>query len=904
MQTPRAVSPSAGAVAPVAAGPVTAPTRVRTVEGITEYRLANGLQVLLFPDPTQSTVTVNVTYLVGSRVEGYGETGMAHLLEHMLFKGTAKHRNVMKLLEARGAIMNGTTWTDRTNYYETLPATADNLDFALELEADRMVNAQISPDDLRTELTVVRNEFEMGENDPSAVLFERIESAAYLWHSYGKSTIGSRADIERVPATALRAFYQRYYQPDNAVLVVSGKFDDRAALATIARTFGALPRPTRVLQPTYTVEPVQDGERTVTLRRNGDIHVFGAVYHTVGAASPDFPAVQAAIDVLVRNPSGRLYKKLVEPQLAASVDGSQAAFRDPYLASFSAEVRDGKQLARVEQLALAEIEKLGAAPIAAIEVERWRAATQKELELAMTDSQALAIELSEFAAVGDWRMLFAYRDRIAAVTAADVQRVAATYFKPANRTTGRFIPTKAPDRAPPTETPDVAAAVNGIEGGAVREPGEAFVATLANIEARTTRRTLANGVRAAFLPKKTRGGVVQLSLALHWGTAEALRGKQTIARMAAAMLERGTTRHSHQQLADLENQLRCRIWIEGGASGVTLGIEALRDKLPEALALASEILTQPAFSEKELAVVVQERLATLEQQLADPAAVAATAVRQALHPWPRSDPRYVLTPAEEIAELKQLRAQDLRAFYKDLAGAGHGELVVVGDHDPTAIGGQVERALAGWVSKRPYARLTAKAFNVPGSARSIDIEDKEMTQLYAAHDVAMVDTDPDYPAWLMVGQILGGDASSRLWMRLREKEGLSYGTGAWTYADAFDAAGGFGTYAIVAPHNLAKAKASILEEINKLTSGGVTRDELARAQQAWVKLQDTQLSDDGVVTELLRDQLYRGRTTVELAALRAKVLALTPADVERVAHKYLQPARLVIIDAGDVAKTK
>jgi zinc protease len=464
-----AATGSAAATRAPAAATAASVERITSVEGITEYRLDNGLVVLLFPDPTQSTFTVNITYLVGSRHEGYGETGMAHLLEHMLFKGTAKYRNVLKLLNERGAHLNGTTWTDRTNYFETLTATPENLDFALDLEADRMVNALISPDDLKTEFSVVRNELEAGENNPIGVLNERIVSAAYLWHNYGKDTIGSRADIERVPVSALRAFYQKHYQPDNAMLVVSGKFDDKAALATIERTFGAIPKPARVLQPSYTVEPVQDGERAVTLRRNGDLHAFGVAYHTVGGASPDYPAVQAAIDVLVRQPSGTLYKKLVETKLAAAVTGYQLMFRDPYLAHFTARVRDGKHLDRVEEVMIAEIEKLGAAKVDERQVERWRTATLKELELAMADSETIAVELSEFAALGDWRMLFAYRDRVGKVTAADVQRAAATFFKPANRTTGRFIPTKAIDRAPLTETPDVAAAVKGIEGGAATE---------------------------------------------------------------------------------------------------------------------------------------------------------------------------------------------------------------------------------------------------------------------------------------------------------------------------------------------------------------------------------------------------------------------------------------------------
>ncbi len=192
------------AAKPAAAPP--APVRVTSVEGITEYTLGNGLHVLLFPDPTKPTVTVNITYLVGSRNESYGETGMAHLLEHLMFKGTPKHPNIPQDLTSHGGRANGTTWYDRTNYYETFPASEENLNWALELEADRMVHSFIAKKDLDSEMTVVRNEFEEGENDPESVLSQRVLSTAYLWHNYGKDTIGARADIENVPIERLQAF--------------------------------------------------------------------------------------------------------------------------------------------------------------------------------------------------------------------------------------------------------------------------------------------------------------------------------------------------------------------------------------------------------------------------------------------------------------------------------------------------------------------------------------------------------------------------------------------------------------------------------------------------------------------------------------------------------------------------
>lgn len=287
-------------------------TRVTSVEGITEYRLENGLRVLLFPDESKQTITVNITYLVGSRHENYGETGMAHLLEHLVFKGTPRHPDIPKELTERGARPNGTTWLDRTNYFETFQATEDNLRWALDLEADRMVNSFIAKKDLDSEMTVVRNEFEAGENSPYRVLLQRTHAVAYDWHNYGNSTIGARADIENVPIERLQAFYRKYYQPDNAVLLVAGKFDEEKTLKMIHEYFGPIPKPTRVLEPTYTLEPTQDGERTLTIRRVGDTKVILVCYHVPAAAHPDKPAVQLLAGVIGDTPSGRLHKALVE----------------------------------------------------------------------------------------------------------------------------------------------------------------------------------------------------------------------------------------------------------------------------------------------------------------------------------------------------------------------------------------------------------------------------------------------------------------------------------------------------------------------------------------------------------------------------------------------------------------
>ncbi|MGZ5584543.1 MAG: M16 family metallopeptidase, partial [Usitatibacter sp.] len=331
----------AKSVVPAARGIPAGVVKVTEVEGISEYRLPNGLRVLLFPDQSKPTVTVNITYLVGSRHENYGETGMAHLLEHLMFKGTKKHPHIDQEFNQRGVRYNGTTWLDRTNYFELFQAGDANLAWAIELEADRMVNSFIAKKDLDSEMTVVRNEYEQGENSPFGVLLKRMQTVAYDWHSYGRSTIGNRSDIENVKIENLQAFYRMYYQPDNAVLLIAGKFDEPTALALVAKHFAKVAKPKRELPPEWTVEPTQDGPREFSVRRKGDIQIVTITYHVPSNLHDDSDSVAFSSFILGQVPTGRLHKAIVEKGLASSVFAYPMMGLDAGLQMFGAVVKKG-----------------------------------------------------------------------------------------------------------------------------------------------------------------------------------------------------------------------------------------------------------------------------------------------------------------------------------------------------------------------------------------------------------------------------------------------------------------------------------------------------------------------------------------------------------------------------------
>ena len=884
--------------------------KVTSVEGITEYRLPSGLRVLLFPDPTKPTVLVNVTYLVGSRVEGYGETGMAHLLEHMLFKGTPSRPDIWKLLQSKGATFNGSTWWDRTNYFEELPAAPESLEFALALEADRMIHSKIAAEDLAKEFSVVRNEFEMGENIPANVLEEKMMAAAFQWHNYGKSTIGSRSDIERVPVSSLRAFYRKYYQPDNAILIIAGKFDVAQALQLVSKHFGPIPRPERTLQPTWTVEPVQDGERQVTLRRTGDVALVSLVYHGAAGADPDRMTEDAIADILTNKPSGRLYKALVGKGLASEVSGSVYPMAEPGVIVLSAKVSAGVAPEKVRDVMIRVVEGLAGSKVTKEEVERWRAGWMKDFDLGMTETARTGVVLSEYAAMGDWRLLFLARDRVKSVASLDVERVARAYLKQSNRTLGMFLPDKAPDRAPLAQTPDVAATMKGYKGSAALAEGEAFAATIENVEKRTTRVDLADGLKLALLPKKTKGGSVRLVLTLRFGSEQDVKGKTTAAAVLPNMLMRGTKKHSFQQVRDQLDQLRAEVDFVSGHSSPGMAnvsqvrVKTTRENLPAVLDLVTEILREPAFNKNELESLRKEMLARLEEQLQDPRANGQVVLMQKLFPFAKDDVRYVPSVQESIERLRKLQSPELARMHKALWGMSAAQLAVVGDFDPAEIKTQIEKDFGTWKSPKTYRRIAlAYRANAPAD-ETINTPDKEMAFVITGSTLAVRDDDAAYPALTMLNYMLGGSPTSRLFDRLRQKEGLSYGAGSRIFAHPIDVSGHFLAWAICAPQNLDKSLAAMREEIGRLVKNGVSDKELEEAKKSYAKNWESRIADDDFVSGELAQGLFLGRTFAYWRELNDKIQKLTPADINAAAQKFIKPDGLVTVRAGDLAKRK
>ncbi|HLN27040.1 MAG TPA: pitrilysin family protein [Gemmataceae bacterium] len=893
-----------------------APRKVTTVEGVTEYRLANGARVLLFPEASRPMVTVNMTVLVGSRHEGYGETGMAHLLEHMVFKGTPTFPNVPKALRDHGSNFNGTTNVDRTNYFETMPANDENLEFGIHLEADRLVNSFVKREDLTSEMTVVRNEFEIGENSPQGVLMQRIHAAAYEWHNYGKSTIGNRSDIERVPITNLQAFYRKFYQPDNVVMIVAGKFEEPKALALVQKYLGSIPKPTRKLDDTYTEEPAQDGEHNVVLRRVGAVGVVGVAYHIPAAAHPDYAPLSLLAGIVSQQPNGRLYKALVESKKATSANASAGNNHDPALFTASAQADPG-QLDAVRDTFLQTLENLATVPFTEDEVNRAKVRNRRNQENLQSNSSAMSQALSSASALGDWRLLFVQRDRIQGTTAGDVNRVARTYFQRPNRTVGIFIPETKPQRLEIAAAPPVDTLVKNYKGGKVAAAGEVFDPSPENLDARTKIVEL-SGIKAGLLPKKNRGETVSMVLTLHFGNEESLKGQVAAAGMLPRMLMAGTTKHDRQALREELDALGIRITPgmggfggrggrrggpgAGGTPGqLTFSVEAKHSTLPQAISLLGEILREPAFPAEEFGTMKRQSNQMSKMMRTEPAPLASNRLARALAPYPPDDVRYVPTPEENEKRQEAVSLDQVIALYAKQLGATQAELAIVGDFDPEPTLAQVRETLKDWKSDVPIKRIDHIApTNVATSKEDIVTPDKANAQFVAGLAFPLKETDPEFAA-LRLGNFIfgGGTLSSRLGNRIRQKEGLSYGVTSQFNASPRDPSATFTISASAKPDNIDRLEKAAIEELTEFLAQGPSPAELIDAQKAFLEAQKVGRTGDAAIAGQITTNLNLGRTFAHTSEQEKQIAALTPDDVKAAFRKYIDPKKLVIIRAGD-----
>lgn len=882
----------------VSAGPV--------LNGIGSYTLSNGLQLFLIPDDSKPNTTVMVDYFVGSRDELYGESGSAHLLEHMLFLGTPKVPTPRDEFRRRGMGQNATTSSDRTLYYENFSANDDNLEWALMMEADRMTHASVTPASLAKEMTVVRNELERGENSPSNLLYQRLLASAYRYNKFREPTIGNRSDVENVNLDRLRSLYQRYYRPDNAAVAIVGSFDKTKALAWVQQYLGAIAKPATPIERRRSVEPAQDGERSVTLRKSGELPLLMLGYHVPSSPHPDNLALSVLRYLISNAVDGRIQKLLVERKLALGGSASSTDSQgEPGLFTVTLVLPKAADLPAMETTLQKLIEQDLMTSIKDEEIERAKAAYASSIHNALNNPSTLASIALSSAQHGDWRLGFYEIDQLEKVSAADVRRVASTYLLAANRTTGRFIPTDASSKVDIPAAPDLSADLKQYQGHNIITEGEKFEPTVANIASRTLTGQLSNGLKYALLPRKLRGEKVYARLTLRFGDEKTTFGLATSGADLNDVFGKATQYRDRVALASEFNKLKSSATFTAFEQGLSASLNSERTQFDAALKEFRDWLREPVFNQSDVDIKKNRQLESLAatEKTTDPATLASRKLSDYFAAdFPRGDLRHHNSLKEQREDVERTSLDGMKRFYQDFYGVNEGEMIIVGDFDPAATITKLEALFGDWAKTKPFHHASVPFRDVPPAYFSTQTDDKANAIYLARANHPVGELHADRLAMSVANSLLGSGDKSRLFQRIRTQEGLSYGV----YSSVnFDRKDGWGTWQInatYAPENRAKVEHLVKEEIEKVRKDGFTQQELDDLKSGWLRNMRSALASESNQIDMLYDLLRYNdplrKEEDEITALEK----LTLTEVNRVFRQYFDPAKLSVSVAGNFAK--
>jgi zinc protease len=789
---------------------------VKESGGIKEYTMtSNGLRVLLKQDNTAPVATFMVTYEVGSRNEAIGYTGSTHLLEHLMFKGsrkfnTKKGNSVFQTLQSLGARMNATTWLDRTNYFAVLPS--EHLETLIEIEADRMRNAYIKEEDRQSEMTVVRNEFERGQNSPSGVLDENIWATAYQAHPYHHSTIGWKEDIENVSIERLKEFYDTFYWPNNATAIAIGDFTEADALSMIKKHFGKIRKSTKPIPKVYTAEPKQEGIRTITLKRAGQQGIVGVAHKTPSATDPDAAAFMVLSSILSSGKNSRFYKNITDKGLTTSVYIWDSLFRDPGLFTVYANLSPDVDHKTVEEAIVNEYEKIKKDGVSEEEVKRAQSQLIASMKFSQDGSYAVASGLNEAIASGEWTLYTTYGDKIGAVTKEDIKKIVNKYFLEDLSTIGYFVPLGSGGQGQKPSTS--AKELEKMKQKHFSTEEELLSSKIIDTEP-------VKGIRLLTLKRGT--GVVTMSGSMLGGDIYSTKNNRT-ADMVAAMLDQGTTNMSKFEISEKLESAGARLSFFNGQARVGFSGKFLSDDTNMVIGLLADQLKNPLFSKDELEKSKKRQIAGYKRSKESTRGNAMNDMLQAFY---GSDHQNSPTnPDKAIEQIKKLTSEDLKGYHSKNYGLGSMVLVVVGDVDHVKMENLIKQSFDDWKQSPLKNKEEQKTGNKVANKAYVTMEDKTSTDFVVGTALGIDRYHPDYLPLYLATHTLGGNFSARLMQTVRVKEGLTYGinsalSGFGNSNDGYWMVGG-----TFSPKLLSKGESSTLREIKKWAEGGITQKEL------------------------------------------------------------------------------
>lgn len=861
--------------------------------GISSYRLSNGFKIILIPFPSASNTRVELLVKSGSKFEGYGETGMAHLLEHMLFKGAGQRQNIKDDLTKLGASYNGTTTSDRTNYFETVDPDPKKIDELIRLEADRFIRARFTAKDLATEMTVVRNELENSEREPTQLVMSALARNSFNWHGYARSTIGARSDIEATTFQALQAFHRKHYRPDNAALIISGSFDQGRVLALASALFDVAKNPSLAKPANHTVDTPQAVTNRSELYLSKATTLVASAWKLPSLKQRDVHALDLAAAALCDPDWGSLRKELVlEKKLALSASCSASAEADySRLVAFA---RAG-QSANAEEISIAlnkHIEEAAARGVTQEQLERARLSELNAFERALDSHEVIANFVSDFEVAGDWRLFLWTRDVVKSVTLDEANQALKKWVVPTNRAE---VLLRHADALPPLEFPkptDGKTLVEGQRWPSLFTSADAPPKSLLELSTATKRFAL-DGPRAqaALITRKSQGDKVWLMMENDYGTPASLVHRKTACDAASALMKFGGHGIDRDALASRMEKLQATWSLN--LSGISL--EVPRQNLEEAFKTLFAVWINPELPVFEFERYKSAQIAAYEAAMRNPIRVADNKVRLRFDNYPDGHWSKPRSFEALIDEAKKLSYPDVQRCSNDFAHLAQTRMGVVGNVDVEAVKALWAKTGATALVKKTFERVPSPS--APSAVEVTPIQvamsDTSNAKVMGTAVLAINRKSPDFPALQLAVNAMGGNSSSLIWRQLRETEGLAYSAGMFIATSSFDDRSTVQLFATSSSGNAEKALASLQSVLAKVLAEGFSPAQIKQAKDAWKEKRKTFLGVERGFASTLTDSLYDGYDFSEMAMFDDKISAVDHAQASRVIRQYIKPSSLL-----------
>lgn len=885
---------------------------VKELDGVEEYVYKpNGLSILLIQDNTAPVVTAQITYRVGSKHEVSGNTGSTHLLEHMLFKGTSKYNKqtitIPNALQNIGARMNATTWYDRTNYYETIPS--DYLELALDIEADRMRNSLLKPEDKAAEMTVVRNEFERGENNPNSLLSKEIWSTAFMAHTYHHSTIGWRSDIENASIEKLRAFYDTYYWPNNATLSIIGDFNKANAFELIDASFGLITKAPHEFPQPYTEEPEQYGPRKIVIKKPGQQGVVVVAFKSPGKLHKDHAALTVLSDILKSGASSILNTTFTDTGLALYAYSSISGFKDHNLFSVGVGLTTNTTHQEINDKILTVINTITENGVTQEDLDRVVAKAEANDVLRRDGSFAIAGIINEAIAAGDWTNYINNIENLKKVTLDDIKRVSNTYLLEDQSTTGYFIPKKIGSNK---KRPNIKSKQFKNDDGKVffRNPeaqnyNNAFISDY-NQEASLAQPLLINskldykrqtvsGIDITTV-KTGAKGFVNVIGSINAGGINTIKNKN-IASITAEMLLKGTTSKDKYALSKALGSLGVKMNIRANTYKTNFSFKCLSSNVDEVVALLADALRNPAFDEKEFELLVKQYSGRIKSNLDNPSILAKIKLSQLIYPI--GHPEYLDAIEAQIEKINEVTLDEIKAFHRCYYGSKEMHVVAVGDINekvPAAFG----KTFKDWNGGVSFKSVTLRGKSLAKTQTEIiTIKGKPSAQLLIAQYTGLTSEDADFRSMQLATFALGGGMSGRLMQTVRDVDGLTYSISARhsldTYTDGY-----FVVKASFNPTLLKKGEDATMVQIKKWIDDGISVNELANKKANLIGSYKVRLSTTGSMAGTILSFINQGKQPSYIDQYPKDINVLTVSQVNEVIKKYINPKKFIILKSGSI----